>query len=175
MTPRNVPTPRLIRLYVLCIETVLVAGMAGVVILAALQVLFRYGLGMSLSWSEEALRYLMIWIASLGLGLAYSRGEMIGMELLVSNLPSRAAIAVGIAGRVLVFAMAIAIVWYGWQFAWTTREATATAIPISMFWIHMSVATGSLLVALHVSVGAVGAMTAGRAPSEESGGSGRGL
>ena len=154
MTTRTDPSFRLIWIYVRGVETLLIAGMVGVVALAALQVLFRYGLGASLSWSEEALRYLMIWIASLGLGLAYSRGEMIGMNLLVGLLPRRLARAVGNAGRLLMLALALMIAWYGWQFAWATREATATAIPVSMFWVHISVAFGSLLVALHILVGA---------------------
>lgn len=141
---------RLSRIYVALTEGLLVAGMAGVVVLAAFQVFFRYGLGASLSWSEEALRYLMIWIASLGLGLAYSRGDMIGMGLLVGALPEGVARAIRVAGRLAILALMLAVAWYGWQFAWRTRAATATAIPISLFWVHVSVALGAVIVALHV-------------------------
>lgn len=151
---------RALRGYVLTIETLMIAGMVGVVILAALQVFFRYAIGASLSWSEEALRYLMIWIASLGIGLAYSRGEMIGMELLTNSLPRSVTKVIAIVGRLLILAMMLAIVWYGWNFAWKTRAGFATAIPISMFWVHVSVAFGCALVALHV-VGAIIAILLG--------------
>lgn len=144
------PLARTIRGYVTIIESLLVAGMVGMVILATLQVFFRYVVGASLTWSEEALRYLMIWIAFLGIGLAYSRGEMIGMELLTKSLPHRVAVVVGLAGRLMILAMMIAIAWFGWEFAWKTREGTATAIPISMFWVHIAVATGAILTVLHV-------------------------
>ncbi|WP_163849234.1 TRAP transporter small permease [Pseudooceanicola aestuarii] len=157
MQPERLPSPllRVLRGYVTITETLLITGMAGVVLLAALQVFFRYVVGASLSWSEEALRYLMIWIAFLGIGLAYARGEMIGMELLTSALPPRLGKTVGLAGRALILAMMIAIAIYGWQFAWKTRAGTATAIPISMFWVHIAVAVGAVLVGLHVIAGAV--------------------
>lgn len=154
MKPNALPSTltRVLRGYVLTIETLLITGMTVVVLLAALQVFFRYVVGASLSWSEEALRYLMIWLASLGIGLAYSRGEMIGMELLTNSLPRSVSTAVGIIGRLLILTMMLAIVWYGWNFAWKTRAGTATAIPISMFWIHISIAVGCGLVAMHVVV-----------------------
>lgn len=146
---------RTVRGYVALLEGLLITGMVGVVVLAVMQVFFRYVLSASLSWTEEALRYLMIWIAFAGIGLAYSRGELIGMDLLVSRLPTRLAQAIGILGRLLVLAMMLGIAWFGWQFAWKTREATATAIPVSLFWFHVSVAVGSMLTAAHVGVSIV--------------------
>lgn len=155
----STPLVRLARRYVALVETLLISGMVGVVVLAALQVFFRYVVGMSLSWSEEALRYLMIWISSLGIGLAYSRGEMIGMGLLVGILPRRLGLVVSVAGRLIILMLMIMIAWYGWQFAWKTRGAGATAIPISMFWVHISIAFSSVLVALHIIVAFVELLT----------------
>ena len=144
-------------------EGLLIAGMAVVVVLAVLQVFFRYAVGMSLSWSEEALRYLMIWVSSLGFGLAYARGDMIGMALLVAALPPRLAGWIALLGRLLVVALMLTIAWYGWQFAWRTRAATATALPISMLSIHLSVAVGAILIALHALAGVLAAPSCCRA------------
>lgn len=143
------PIARLGRAYVRVVETLLVGGMLSVVVLATLQVFFRYALGASLSWSEEALRYLMVWITSLGVGLAYARGEMIGMELLLDAMPPRLARWLGLLGRLLVIALMAFVVIYGWRFAWQTRAASATALPVSMFWVHVSIAVGALLIGLH--------------------------
>ena len=158
---RDVPAPvlGLVRAYVRTVESALIAGTVAIVAISALQVFFRYAIGQSLSWSEEALRYLMLWIAFLGMGLAYSRGEMVGMELLVSRLPRRAAGVVRAGARVAVLAMMLAIVAYGIEFAWTTRTTSAVALGVSMFWVHVSVAVGAALVALHVlAAGAAGAL-----------------
>lgn len=152
MTARELPSPlsRLVRTYVAILETLLISGMVAVVVIAALQVFFRYVVGASLSWSEEALRYMMIWISSLGVGLAYSRGELIGMTLLVERLPPRLGLLVQVAGRALILAAMICLMIYGWQFAVRTGAGTAVALPVSMFWLHVSIAVGAALIALHV-------------------------
>lgn len=146
---------RPVRIYVTILETLLITGMVAVVIIAALQVFFRYVVGASLSWSEEVLRYTMIWISSLGVGLAYSRGEMIGMNLLVDAMPRPIGVAIRIAGRLLILAAMICLMIYGWQFAVRTGEGSAVALPITMFWLHISIAVSAVLIALHVAASLV--------------------
>lgn len=157
MTARDLPPvlSRPVRAYVTILETLLITGMVAVVAIAVLQVFFRYVVGASLSWSEEALRYTMIWISSLGVGLAYSRGEMIGMNLLVDILPRPVRLAVRVAGRLLILAAMACLMVYGWQFAVRTGEGAAVALPISMFWLHISIAVSAALIALHVAASLV--------------------
>ena len=104
---------------------------------------------MSLSWVEDALRYLMIGIASLGVGRAHARGDMVGTALLLGAPPPRVAGSVALLGRFLIAALMLTVAWYGWQFALGKWAATATALPLSMVWVHLSVPFGSALVALH--------------------------
>lgn len=141
--------------YVAGIETLLILGMVCVVVVAGLQVFFRYVVGASLSWSEELLRYTMIWITYLGAGLAYSRGEIFGMNMLVNRLPTKAAALVIFLARLLVVGMMAIIIWYGWIFAWTTRATGAVALPLSMFWLHISVVVGAVLLLFHVIASAL--------------------
>lgn len=158
MTAYDLPPflSRTVRAYVKILETLLITGMVAIVVIAALQVFFRYVIGASLSWSEEALRYTMIWISSLGVGLAYSRGEMIGMSLLVDTLPRPLGLVVQVAGRLLILAAMICLMSYGWQFAERTGQGIAVALPISMFWLHISIAVSAGLIALHVSASLIG-------------------
>lgn len=142
---------RVVRAYVTTLETLLIAGMVAVVAIAALQVFFRYIVGASLSWSEEALRYMMIWISSLGVGLAYSRGEMIGMNMLVDNLPRSLGMIIKVTSRLLILAAMIGLMIYGWEFAVRTGQGKATALPITMFWLHISIAVSATLIVLHVA------------------------
>lgn len=137
-------------LYVRLVEWLAMAGMVALVVVAGLQVWFRYVVGASLFWSEELLRYLMIWCAMLVGGISYSRGEMLGMRLAVDALPGSLRRAVDLLGRVAVLALLLVIAWYGLEFALRTTRNLATAMRVSMFWIHLSVPVGSLLIALHV-------------------------
>ena len=52
-----------------------------------MQVIFRYVLHASLSWSEELARYLMVWLTFLGAALGVRYKSLIGMEVLVKALP----------------------------------------------------------------------------------------
>lgn len=161
------PMPRAVRAYVTILETLLITGMVAVVVIAALQVFFRYVVGASLSWSEEALRYLMIWISSLGAGLAYSRGEMIGMTMLISILPRPLSLAVQIAGRLLILAAMGLIIYYGWRFAVKTGAGRAVAIPVSMFWLHISIAVSCFLISLHILASLVGLLRGSPDPAAQ--------
>ena len=44
-----------------------------------MQVFSRYVLESSLFWSEEFMRYLMLWIVAVGAGISYTRGQFLGI------------------------------------------------------------------------------------------------
>ena len=75
------------RAYVAGIEAFCFAGVAVILAVGILQVFYRYGLGSSLYWSEELMRYLMLWVVALGAGVSYTRGQFLGMRMLVEKLP----------------------------------------------------------------------------------------
>ena len=123
---------------------------AAIAVIAGLQVYFRYVVGASLYWSEELMRYMMVWAAFLLAGTAYSRGEMLGFTLLVDSLPPRLNRLALLIGRLAIIGFLAVVVYYGIDFAWKTRQDTATALQISMFGVHISVAAGSVLMILHI-------------------------
>jgi TRAP-type C4-dicarboxylate transport system permease small subunit len=123
---------------------------AAITVVAGLQVFFRYVVGASLYWSEELMRYMMEWAAFLLAGTAYSRGEMLGFTLFIDMLPPfwrRLALLIG---RIAIVCFLAIVVIYGVDFAWRTRQDEATALQISMIWVHTSVTVGSALMILHV-------------------------
>ena len=144
------PAPGWVRAYFGVVEWLAIAAIAAMTMVAGLQVFFRYVLADSLAWSEELMRYLMIWTAYLCAGMAYTRGEMLGMRFIVDALPQPVRAAVDWVGRILVVALLVVIAWYGWQFALRTRSEQATALPLSMLWVHASVPVGASLLAAHV-------------------------
>lgn len=141
---------RTARLYVRLIENIAIAGIAVLTVVAAIQVFYRYVLNDSLFWSEELMRYLMAWVAYLTAGIAYSRGEMLGMRFVVDALPPKARRAVDIASRILIVLFLGTVVWFGFEYAWRTSMEEAIALEFSLFWVHLSVAVGAFLLILHV-------------------------
>ena len=60
---------------------------AALTALAFAQVIVRYFLGGSLTWSEEAVRFLFIWLAFIGLTITMQREGHIGVKFIVELLP----------------------------------------------------------------------------------------
>ena len=123
---------------------------AAITIVAGLQVYFRYVVGASLFWSEELMRFMMVWAAFLLAGTAYSRGEMLGFTLFVEMLPKPLGRFALLLGRICMVAFLVVVVVYGLDFAWRTRLDVATALQISMFWVHLAVVVGGILMILHI-------------------------
>ena len=141
---------RVARTYIRVMETVGIISIAVVSLVAIVQVFFRYIIGSSLVWSEELMRYVMIWGVFLLSGLAYSRGEMIGFTLLIDAVPPWLKRPLKLVTRLAIIALLLVVAWYGVEFAWRTRHDISTGLQVSMFWIHLSIPVGSIIAALHV-------------------------
>lgn len=141
---------RIWRGYVATVEALCFVGISGVLVVGALQVFFRYVVGSSLFWSEELMRYMMLWLIAAGSGLAFTRGQFLGMRLLVEMLPRPIRRGCDVLAAILMLIFLGVLIWYGFQFSWGTRQQSATALGISMFWVHVSVVVAAVLLALHV-------------------------
>lgn len=138
------------RRYVRVLEGIAVAGMALVLVVGGVQVFSRYAIGHSLFWSEELMRVAMIWVVMLIAGLAYSRGQFLGMRLLVDRLPAGVQRAADVVSALLMIGFLLVIVWYASMFAWRTRLQIVPAMQISLLWIHGSIVVGAVLLILHI-------------------------
>lgn len=143
---------KLARAYVRLIEAIGIFSIATVAIVAVLQVYFRYVVGESLYWSEELMRYLTIWSVFLVAGLAYTRGEMMGFTMLRDVLPEPLRGAVRLVVRGIVVGFLLTVAWYGFDFAQRTANDYAIALRVSMFWVHLAIPVGCVVIAIHVAV-----------------------
>lgn len=143
---------KLWRAYLGAIEAFCVAGVVLILVVSAMQVFARYVLESSLFWSEELMRYTMLWIVALGAGVSYGRGQFLGMRMLVESLPPALRRACDLLGAVLILAFLGFVIVYGFKLSWGTRMQSAVALNISLFWVHVSVVVGALLLALHVAL-----------------------
>jgi TRAP-type C4-dicarboxylate transport system permease small subunit len=66
---------------------VVVAIMAGMVLVVSTQVLLRYGFNASLDWADDVGRLLFVWSIFLGIPIGIKEGIHIGISLLVTRMP----------------------------------------------------------------------------------------
>lgn len=107
------------------------------VIITFMQVIFRYVLNNSLSWSGEASRYLFVWISLFGSALAVKRGSHIAMEALVDILPPKAKKWLILLGGLCVtfFVVIFTRSGIGLMQSSTGQSSTALGIPMPMIYI----------------------------------------
>ena len=70
-------------------EWILIAIYTAMLIIATAQIVFRYVINSSLSWSQDLLTFMLIWSVFIGISLAVKRRKHIKVELAFSILPEK--------------------------------------------------------------------------------------
>jgi len=115
-----------------------------------LQVFFRYILGSSLSWSEEAARYLFIWIIMLGVSVGVKENFHVAVTIIIKRLPRAPRIVSNIIFSLLLGVMALVMIIYGYDLTNQVAIQLSPAIRISMYWIYLSVPVSGVLIIVHL-------------------------
>ncbi len=109
------------------------------------QVVFRYVLQASLSWSEELARFLLMWFAALSTAYAMKTGAHFALRFVVDRSPAAAQRFIGllVAGSTAAFLLVFA--YQSLRFAIEVRDMLAPATRMSMAIPYSSAFVGSAL------------------------------
>src|ERR1700733_7760565 len=119
-------------------------GVAGLLLLGtvfsdALAIFFRYGIGQPLIWTEEAQRYLMVWVAFLGSAACVASGDHMAIDLVSGFLPRWAQRARRIVLLGLTAGYCGVLVWKGIPLALHNGDQLAPATGIPMTYPYLAV------------------------------------
>lgn len=110
----------------------------------------RYLMGTSLSWGEETMRYIMMWLMMLGSVTAVYRAEHMAVEglqdLVSARYRSVARSALYAIGGILFVLLA----YYGWAAAIRNLSQHAAASGIPMVVPYMAIPIGSVLILIQI-------------------------
>ena len=125
----------------------IIAGLFGVAILVVTaQVLWRYALNDSLVWTEEASRYLFVWMTLLGAALAVKEGTHIRVTALVDNLPVRVKRRLRVLELILMAAFLGFLVVVGFQWVALNADTPTPALRLPMnYALYASLPVASLI------------------------------
>lgn len=104
-----------------------------------LQVVYRYVLADSLSFSEELARCMFVWSVAMGSALALRSRSHIGVEILVERLPKRFAYSAKLVGSFLSLIFFGLLIWYGFDMVLETMDQESAALEISMGYVYLAV------------------------------------
>jgi TRAP-type C4-dicarboxylate transport system permease small subunit len=114
------------------------------------QVVARYVFNDPLTWSEEAARYLFVWVSLVGAGAAVGRGAHYGLEALARRLPPGWRAAAGFASTVVVLAFAFALLITGITETQLASRQFSASLPMRMHLSYAALPVGAALMIWHV-------------------------
>jgi TRAP-type C4-dicarboxylate transport system permease small subunit len=128
---------------------IVIAILAAMASMVFANVALRFATDRSLLWTEEASRYLMVWLTFLGSGLVLRYGGHIGIETLQEALPQHAA-AIRAAIFVLLLAFFAVMLGVGTRYARLTRDQTTPVLGIPIGAVYLALPIGFALAIVHL-------------------------
>src|SRR5438105_641773 len=114
------------------------------VVLALVQVFFRYVLNNSLSWPDELSRFALTWMVFLGTAMVTRRSRQICIDLVTRSLRPRSLAIHAFAVRIIMAAVAAFLLHYGSELV-----AKASYVTPALQWpvaaLYLAVPTGATL------------------------------
>jgi TRAP-type C4-dicarboxylate transport system permease small subunit len=128
----------------------LVLAMTGVTLA---QVIWRYVLNEPLIWSEEAARYLFVWLSLIGASLAVKEGAHYLLDAMAEKLPAKLRLVVSAIVFVITVGFLVILLKTGIN---ETRQASlqdAATLPIHMSLAYLAIPVGAALMLFHTIAG----------------------
>ncbi|GHU07866.1 putative TRAP transporter small permease protein [Betaproteobacteria bacterium] len=126
------------------IEYLASAILAFILLIGLLQVFNRYFLGFSMSWSEEVQIFGHIWIAFLGIAIAYRRNSHLYIETFCDKLPPRPRSVFNLMVELMWGAFALALIILGWQVAQVAHMQESPGLEIPMSYPYYGLVIGGI-------------------------------
>lgn len=122
------------------------------------QVITRYVLNNPLIWSEEAARYLFIWVSMIGAALAIREGRHFGFEILTRRIPGLRPI-LGPFVTIVMTAFVLVLFKSGIDETRLASLQYAMTLPVRMTWAYLALPVGAGLMLFHIAVHVIRAPT----------------
>ncbi|HWL84143.1 MAG TPA: TRAP transporter small permease [Roseomonas sp.] len=113
--------------------------------LAFAQVIARYLIGAPLTWSEELIRYVLIWSVFLGVGIGVRKGMLASVEIVNATVPTPAAKLLTWTSLALSALFWMVLIAYGWIILGNVQGMRSGALELPMTYVYSAIPLGSLL------------------------------
>lgn len=113
----------------------------------------RYFNLFSMSWGEEAARYLMIWLGFAGIGYGFKKNAHLGLSFVVDKCPAALRRFLGVVRALLIIFFGGLIAWFSYQilskqFVFSQHSPS---LQIPMWAVYLAVFVGGVLIAVRTA------------------------
>jgi TRAP-type C4-dicarboxylate transport system permease small subunit len=120
-------------------------------VVASLQVFFRYVVWVPMPWTEEVARFLLVWVTFLGAASVTRRKLHITVDWLTSKLSPKSGHALGVVVYVLIFLFLITFFWGGLVMMDDSWPITAGTLPwLSIAYVYLGAVIGVALMIVYI-------------------------
>lgn len=118
-------------------------------VLVFTNVITRYLMGFSLNWAEELSRYLMVWVAYLGIGLAMRDHRHASIQFLYDILPEKYVPYIKLLVSIVIIIFMVFLVILGFQYSQFAMKNKTAVLRIPIGYIYLCIPIGALTFLLH--------------------------
>jgi TRAP-type C4-dicarboxylate transport system permease small subunit len=107
------------------------------------QVLARFVFSQPSTWTEESMRRMLIWMVMLGVVVAFRRGALVSVDLMVRSAKGGWLLAVRRIILLASLAYLSVLVWFGINLVTRVRFQTFASMELSMGWAYAALPLGA--------------------------------
>jgi TRAP-type C4-dicarboxylate transport system permease small subunit len=122
--------------------------MGGLLFVLFLQVFTRYVLNDPLSWTEEAARYIYVYVVFLGASAAISDRSHVGIDYFAKALPIRAQWIVSLLVNLAILFVLAQLLWWGWRAAMRQWNMPLVVLDVPYTWVYVVIPITAVLMTI---------------------------
>lgn len=126
--------------------------MGGLLFTLFLQVFTRYVLNDPLSWTEEAARYIYVYIVFLGASAAISDRSHVGIDYFAKALPIKAQWIVSLLVNLAILFVLAQLLYWGWRAAMRQWNMPLVVLEIPYTWVYIIIPITAVLMTIRTIV-----------------------
>ncbi len=134
------------KVFDMVLNYILAICVLAIVIICLSQIFARFVINSSISWSDEACRYLFVITVSLGAGVCVRDRCLIAVDLIPQKLKGVSQFIYILVLNILVICMAVVLMVYGYQFAQMNMKQVSSSLHIPMGIVYMVLSLSGLLI-----------------------------
>jgi TRAP-type C4-dicarboxylate transport system permease small subunit len=120
-------------------DGLLIVLLAGMILLAASQIVVRNVMGGGLLWADPALRVMVLWVGMIGAMVATRSDKQISVDLVSRFVPGRGKAAVRVVTDLFTAAVSGFVAWNAWRLMLDDRAAGTKLFASVPLWVCESI------------------------------------
>jgi len=106
--------------------------------------------GITVSWTEEISRFLLVWIGMLAASIALKRGGHVGVSFVLNHFSKYFRLVINIIIGIAILVFLVFFLKFGIIVAIDGFNFVSTAIEVKMFWPKLALPIGAFLMIVHI-------------------------